>query len=135
MLHLPLAVPLLLGFGGRGGMAVQAHDKIGIGATHADISILVVLLDFLMAFFGVIEHLPDGVGELRGLVAVAHQVGAVAAELGVGLLEVVKQRAVGGDQALVVEHGTGKQQRVVLHGLEARRQRLAELSAAARSRT
>ena len=53
-------------------MAVEAHDKIGVGATDADVRVLVVLLDFFMAFFGVIEHLPDDMGQLRGLVAVGH---------------------------------------------------------------
>ena len=119
---LPLAVPLLLGFGGRGGLAVQAHDKIRIGATHADISILVVLLDFLVALFGVIKLLPDGMGKLHGLVAVAHQVGAVAAEFSVGLLVVVEKVTVGGNKALVMDYGTRQKQRVVFYRLEAWRQ-------------
>ena len=131
VLPLPLGVALLLGFGGCGGLTVEAHDEIGIGAAHTDEAVLVVLLNFLMAFFGVIKCLPDGVRELRRLVAVAHQVGAVAAEFGVGLLEVVEQRAVGSYQALVVKHGAGQQQRVVLHGVLVRDKRLPVLAATA----
>ena len=49
MLPLPSGVPLLLGSGGYGGTAVQAHDKVGLGAAHADVDVSVVLLDFLVA--------------------------------------------------------------------------------------